>query len=170
MFTINLDDTMVSIAKRLAEKRHDTFSHDGYEDTAFGKTSYGAHLLGAKAEVAISCHYGILVDMKERLTGDCHDFEAMFDGREITIDVKATTYNPPELLVRETKTESDFYISCHINNRNARMVEVLGWAERPDLLDANYVESPEKSSNHMNYQMQADQLDRVPSPDCISAL
>lgn len=149
------------MARRLAEKRAHSFSHDNYEDTAYGKDSIDVHLIGAKAEVAVAWYYGIPVDREQRLEGDEHDFEVLHRNDGGTLDVKATTYKPSWLLVRESKTESDFYLATRVPSRDSSRVELVGWASRDELLAGDYIRSPGGGS-HMNYRLKGDDLQPVP--------
>lgn len=163
-----LDDTLLDVAQRLAETRHDTFAHSGYESTAYGKSSYDVHLIGAKAEVAVSDYYGLLVDMNKRLRGDEHDFEALYQGHEVTIDVKATTYSERKLLVRQSKTDSDYYLNTYVDGPDATTVELVGWAGRPALLDGHYKPSP--AGSHRNYVLWPDEMEQIPHPSELTEI
>lgn len=161
MIEIPLDHNALSIAHRLAQTRSESFAHDGYEATAFGKSSFDVHLIGAKAEVAVSLHYDLLVDMKKRLKGDQHDFEIDYKGQYSTLDVKATTYRPAWMQVRETKTNSDYYLATYLDSPDAEVVELVGWASRDDVLAGDFIRSP-GGGNHKNYRLWKDEMDRLP--------
>lgn len=167
MKTIHLDQNALSIARRLAEIRSDSFSHDTYESTALGKSSFDVHLLGAKAEVAASLHYNLLVDMKKRLEGDEHDFEIEYDGQHATLDVKATTYRPAWLQVRETKTESDYYLATFLDGVEATSVELVGWSSQDRVLDGDFIRSPGGGS-HRNYRLWKDEMAALPAVDAVT--
>lgn len=166
--TITLDSRMLSLADRLAKKRCDSFSHDTYESTAYGKSSYEVHLIGAKSEIAFSLKYGLLVDLKERLEGDSFDFLGVYDGKPASIDVKCSTYRPPWVQVRESKTESDYYVGTYIEDTDAAEVQLLGWASRDRLMDtADLIASPAGDS-HRNYRLWEDELEPLPEPEEIA--
>lgn len=167
MKEIHLDNNACSIAQHLAETRSDSFAHDSYESTAFGKSSYEVHLLGAKTEVAVSLHYNLLVDMKERLEGDEYDFEVSYNGQPATLDVKATTYRPPWMQVRESKTNSDYYLATHIDNPDSTTARLIGFASREQVLDADRIRSP-GGGDHLNYRLWEDEMDEIPSKMAIS--
>jgi hypothetical protein len=167
--TINLDQTHLSVANRLAEKRHDSFSHDSYEDTAMGKSSFEVHLIGAKAEIAFSMKYGVLVDLEERLEGDDFDFEVLYQDRPVKIDVKATTYRPAWLQVRESKTNSDYYVATYVEDADATSVELVGWASRETVLDGDYIDSP-GGGRHRNYRLWKDEMDQLPKPNLMKEM
>lgn len=167
--TIQLDSTLLSIARRLAEKRHDSFKHDNYEDSCYSdKNSYEVHLLGAKSEVAVSVKYGLLVDMKQRLEGDDFDFQAKYEDRMIDIDVKATTYKPPWLQVPKKKVRTDYFFATYLSSIEATEVELIGWASREQVEDADVIQSPAGGS-HLNYRLWEDEMDALPSPTEVKA-
>lgn len=155
--TITLTDAEEKIATQMAKTRSDSFKHGSYEDTAFGKSSFFVHLIGAKAEVAIASHYGISPDYTERLTGDKHDFAI----ENTTYDVKTTTYKPAWLQVRESKTESDYYIACYIEGVASKDVEIVGIVSRETLLNAPKINSP-AGGNHKNYRLKKHQMNDPP--------
>lgn len=161
--TFKLDNTAIKMTHRLAQKRHNSFSHDTFESTAYGKSSYDVHLIGAKAEVAFSLRYGLLVDLKERLEGDDFDFVANYEGRETSIDVKCSTYRPPWVQVRESKTTSDFYVGAYLEGAEAKTVELLGWASRDELMETGDLIKSPAGGQHRNYRLWQDELRPLPA-------
>jgi len=166
MVTIELTDGHEMVARTLAKKRAHSFSHDDYEATAFGKGSLDVHLIGAKAEVAVAWYYGIPADTERRLEGDEHDFEIRYLGRRASLDVKATTYEPPWLQVRESKSESDYYLACFLDTAASSRVNLVGWASRSDVLAGDYIESP-AGGRHHNYRLKESDLDELPPPEVV---
>jgi len=165
---VKIDEAGQSLAHRLATKRHNSFSHDDFEDTAFGKSSFDVHLIGAKSEIAVSYYYDLLVDMKERLEGDEHDFVIEYDGEPATLDVKCTTYRPPWMQVRETKTGSDYYIATYMDGPESNSVELVGWSDRPTLIEGDRIQSP-AGGNHLNYRLWKDEMEEIPEPGEVVA-
>jgi len=162
-----LNDGELAAAKHVAEIRADSFAHDNYGETAFRESSYAVHLIGAKAEVAVSSYYGIPIDDEQRLAGDEHDFEIEYRGERATLDVKTTTYRPPWLQVRESKTGSDYYLACYLDDLDARTVHFVGFASRETVLDADKIRSP-AGGDHYNYRLWSDELDGLPPKEAIS--
>jgi len=104
--------------------------------------------------------------MKERLKGDKHDFEIEYRGEQATVDVKSTTYSPAWLLVRESKSESDYYIASHLSGPEATEVTFVGWASRSTLLNGDRIKSPAGGS-HLNYRLWQDEMESPPPPRLI---
>lgn len=166
--TFELDDTAIKMAHRLAQKRYNSFNHDTFESTAYGKSSYEVHLIGAKAEVAFSLRYGLLVDLKERLEGDDFDFIAEYEGTHASIDVKCSTYRPPWVQVRESKTTSDFYVGAFLEGAGATEVELLGWASRDELMETGDLIKSPAGAKHRNYRLWQDELHPLPASDKLT--
>lgn len=169
MVEIEIDDTITSMAHRIAEKRHDSFDHDGYKTDSLPRVSYDRHFIGGLTEVAVSDYYNILVDMEVRRTGDKHDFEIKYNGESATLDIKATTYRPPWLQVKEWKTDSDYYIATYLSGIDADSVELIGWASREQVLSADFISSP-GGGDFRNYRLWKDEMEPVPRPEELSKL
>lgn len=106
--------------------------------------------------------------MEQRLSGDCHDFEAEYRGKRATFDVKSTTYSPAKLLVRDSKTESDYYVAAYIDGPSATTVDFVGIASRSALLDGDFIESYAQNGDHYNYELWQDELEPMPEPSEIT--
>lgn len=80
-------------------------------DTARSKSVHRTHLEGAVGEMMVCKHFGVNFDDRVIKGGD--EGNDLDIGGE-SVDVKANTYENPDLQVKTSSTKSDIYILVHL--------------------------------------------------------
>jgi len=152
--------TLTKGDKILADKMAEIRAADWYDNSAYGYSPYQVHLMGSKAEIAVGCMFQLPIDISDRDYGDECDFRVSVDDDVGTLDVKSTSTENGELMVRADTTTNDYYLLTHIDGYEGTEVTILGWADTEQVKRGGTVEMP--NDGHENYIVQCSELKSVP--------
>lgn len=150
------------LARRVAKLRNNSYEEiEGYDNQSdsWGKDPLTRNYIGVLGGMAFAIQYDLQIDAEEYSTGDAGvDFEVVWDGEEVTIDVKATRHDPEYLEVKKRELRADYYVLVQLHSDEH--AELHGYASAKRVRDAPVVES--FHYDHENYRIQAKYLDPLP--------
>jgi hypothetical protein len=117
----------------LATARKRSHERAGNHRPAYALDSLAAERIGAAGEAAFAMQYGLPAPDADRVAGDDgHDYRVRWDGAARTVEIKASEYDTPSLMLStEYDHAVDRYVVASVSWPTE--VEFVGWIDSDDV-------------------------------------